>query len=160
MRQPISNSVKCKVKKTKEKKPKKLSFGTSKLEDYFAINFLDKLGVKYEYQKEIISIGRTFDFYLPEHNVLIEVDGDYYHFNEEVMKKPPNRMQKKNKRADDIKNRWALLNCIVLLRIWENDIKNNPSVVMNMLEKRLSKEKYNQSIIQKKKTCEFYLNKK
>ena len=52
-------------------------FGTSKLEEDFAKEFLDKLGVEYVYQFET-NIGRWFDFYLPKHNLLIEIDGGYW----------------------------------------------------------------------------------
>ena len=53
-------------------------FGTSKLEEDFARDFLDKLEVKYIYQFEARDIGRWFDFYLPEHNLIIEIDGGYW----------------------------------------------------------------------------------
>ena len=46
--------------------------------------------------------------------------------------------QKKNKRVDELKNKWAALNCIQLIRIWEHDINNNPSKVMEMLKKEIS----------------------
>lgn len=42
--QPIKNGVKKKEKKVKTPKKK---IGTSKLEEKFAKNFLDKLGIKY-----------------------------------------------------------------------------------------------------------------
>ena len=104
MKQPTpTTKIKIKPSKKKVKEEKKLSYGTSKLEIYFAENFLDKLGVKYEYQKQFKSINRVFDFWLPECNVLVEVDGDYYHLNTEVITKEPSRMQKKNMRVDKIK---------------------------------------------------------
>lgn len=53
-------------------------YGTSKLEQDFALNFLDKLNVEYDYQYEAKSIKRFYDFYLPKENLLIEVDGDYW----------------------------------------------------------------------------------
>lgn len=76
MKQPIRNNV----KKKKEKKivTKQHRYGTSKLEQRFAKEFLDALGIKYTYQFEAKGIGRFYDFYCYEANLIIEVDGDYY----------------------------------------------------------------------------------
>lgn len=79
MKQPIKNkSNKNKEKNnhhsiTNKNHPK---YGTSKLEEDFARDFLDKLGLEYTYQFEAKDIGRFFDFYCQ--GVLIEIDGDYW----------------------------------------------------------------------------------
>lgn len=113
-------------------------FGTSKLEQDFAHDFLDKLGVKYTWQFEAKDIGRFFDYYLDEHRVLIEIDGSYYHSDPRIYEgKELNRMQKRNKTVDAIKDKWALMHSIPLVRIWEKDIRENPSKVMDDLKKRL-----------------------
>ena len=142
------------VKKTKvvRKHPK---YGTSKLEEDFAKEFLDKLGVKYIYQFEAQDIGRYYDYAILLNDnmttgnmILVEIDGSYYHsdprlVNEEKM----NPMQKRNKRVDEYKDRWALLHGIPLIRIWEKDIRENPKMVMSELKKRLyiQEEKINTS---------------
>ena len=46
-------------------------------------------------------------------------------------------MQKRNKRVDELKNRWALMHGIPILRIWEKDIRETPEKVMNVLKERL-----------------------
>ena len=46
-------------------------------------------------------------------------------------------MQKHNKRVDELKNKWALLHGIPLIRIWEKDIRENPNKVMKELKERL-----------------------
>lgn len=66
------------TKKTAKNKKHHPQYGTSKLEEDFAKEFLDKLGVKYIYQFEAKDIKRYFDFFLNEKNLLIEVDGDYW----------------------------------------------------------------------------------
>lgn len=43
-------------------------------------------------------------------------------------------MQKRSHRVDEIKNQWAALHSIPLIRIWEHDINNNPTKVMKMLK--------------------------
>ena len=75
--QPIKkgNRQVVKPKKQRIKKPK---YGTSKLEEKFAKEILDKLGIKYIYQYEAKSIKRFYDFYCYEQNAIIEVDGDYW----------------------------------------------------------------------------------
>jgi very-short-patch-repair endonuclease len=135
----ISKQYKVKPKSTKKYIKKPIMIGTSKLEEDFAKEFLDKLGVKYIYQFEARSIGRYYDFYLPNHNLIIEVDGDYWHSNPKFYNNDSlTPTQKKNKRVDEAKNRWALMNGIPILRIWENDIRKNPTSVMQMLKETLN----------------------
>lgn len=119
------------------KEKKHPEYGTSKLEDRFAKDFLDKLGIVYETQYKAESIGRYYDFYLPSSNVLIEVDGDYYH-SYGLLYEQMSPMQKKNKRVDEQKDKWAREHNINLIRIWEHDINKNPSKVLNMLKEKLS----------------------
>lgn len=83
MKQPIKKQKNNKIvaiKNVKKENKKQIhpQYGTSKLEEDFAHNFLDKLGVKYIYQFEAKDIGRFFDFYLQDENLIIEVDGDYW----------------------------------------------------------------------------------
>ena len=122
-------------------------YGTSKLEEDFAKDFLDKLGVEYTYQFEAKDIGRFFDFYLPGHNLILEIDGSYFHSDPRIVKEEDmSPMQKKNRRVDEYKNRWALEHGIPLMRIWEKDIRENPDKVMNELKKRLYIEETKQAI--------------
>ena len=145
MAQPVKKIIKKtnKVKKikTKPSKPQKRKhkeYGTSKLEEKFAKEFLDKLGVKYVYQFKAESIGRFFDFYLPECRLIIEVDGGYWHSDPRVVEgKELTPTQKRNKRVDEHKNRWALEHGIPILRVWEKDIHENPSMVMKLLKEKI-----------------------
>lgn len=132
------------------KERKHPEYGTSKLEDKFAKNFLDKLGIKYETQFKAESIGRYFDFYLHDYNVIIEVDGDYFH-SYGLIYEQMSPMQKKNKRVDEQKDKWALHHKIPLIRIWEHDINKSPEKVMKMLKEELPKykEKYNKDLEKK-----------
>jgi very-short-patch-repair endonuclease len=150
MKQPIkkrtsitkNNSKKRTVSKTKPVKKTVRShpkFGTSKLEEDFARDFLDKLGVKYIWQFEAKDIGRFYDFYLPEHNLIIEVDGSWFHSDPRLVKEEEmNPMQKRNKRVDEYKNRWALAHGIPILRVWEKDIREQPIRVLKELKKILN----------------------
>ena len=118
----------------------KEKIGTSKLEDRFAHEFLDKLGVKYTRQFKAETIGRYFDFFLNDCRLLIEIDGDYYHSYGKIYEEM-SPMQKKNHRVDKEKDRWAMINCIPLIRIWEHDINKNPAKVMEILKKEIGYSK-------------------
>ena len=139
----VSKVVK-QTRKTVRSHPK---YGTSKLEEDFARDFLDKLGLKYAYQFEAKDIGRFYDFaiFLDESSgltlgsiILLEIDGSYFHSDPRLVKEENmNPMQKKNKRVDEYKDKWALMHGIPLIRIWEKDIRENPKMVMDGLKKRL-----------------------
>ena len=150
MKQPIKKKPLAK-KKTIKQKWKHPKFGTSKLEEDFARDFLVKLGVKFHYQFEAKEIGRFYDFYLPEHNLLIEIDGGYYHSDPRVVDENKlNPMQQRNKRIDEYKNRWALANGIPLIRIWEKDIREKPKQVLDELAKILGLQKTKMSLLENK----------
>lgn len=125
--------------KSQKKNPQ---FGTSKLEVDFAKNFLDKLGVKYVWQFEAKEIKRFFDYYLPDHNLIIEVNGSYWHADPRLYEdKKLTNTQKHDIRVDEYKKKWALLHGIPILYIWEKDIRENPSAVIKALKERLYLEK-------------------
>ena len=157
MKQPIKknkkndNKVKT-VKKVKVVKKQHPKYGTSKLEDDFAKEFLDKLGVKYVYQFEAKDIGIFFDFYLPDSNLIIEIDGDFWHGNPEKYKKEELKgHQIRAQRIDEYKTKWALMHSIPILRIWESDIRKNPKKVMETLKETLNIQNNKQRIIENKK---------
>jgi len=152
MKQPIKKKPLTKKKTIKPKQkwhhPK---FGTSKLEEDFARDFLVKLGVKFVWQFEAKDIGRFYDFYLKEHNLLIEVDGSYYHSDPRVVDENKlNPMQRKNKWVDAKKNEWALAHGIRLIRIWEKDIREHPNEVLNELRKILGLQQTKMSLLENK----------
>jgi very-short-patch-repair endonuclease len=132
----VSELIKKNIERSKKPHPK---YGTSKLEKKFAKEFLEKLGIKYEEQFEAKDIKRFYDFYLPDYQVIIEIDGDFYHGYGKVHEEK-NPMQKRNARVDEIKNEWAALHGYPLIRIWEHDINENPEKVLDMLRERLGVE--------------------
>jgi very-short-patch-repair endonuclease len=124
-------------KKTRQKR-KHPEFGTSKLEQDFAKNFLDKLGVKYTWQFEAKEIKRFFDYYLPDSNLIIEINGSYWHGDSRLYEQNElNRTQIKNIKVDEYKKEWALLHGIPIMYIWEKDLRENPKKVMEDLKARL-----------------------
>ena len=170
MRQITKKSKRIHIKNTKKNVSRK-KFGTSKLEEDFANNFLDLIGVDYIYEYFAKQIGRYYDFAIIDKNeknllfevkngiksvkqddkivpitMLIEIDGSYYHSDPRLVKEEDmNPMQKRNKRVDEVKNQWALMHGIPLIRIWEKDIRENPQMVMDYLKNRLHIEDTKQS---------------
>lgn len=152
-------------------------YGTSQLERDFARDFLDKNDIVYIYQFEAKEIKRFYDFaltcykdtnYIYEEkdgikcvkqegqffspDLLIEVDGSFYHGDPRVVKEEKiTPMHKHNKFIDELKNKWAALHGIPLLRIWEYDIRNNPQGVRKEIEKYIKLGKHKRQIIENKK---------
>ena len=113
-------------------------FGTSKLEIDFAKDFLDKLKLDYIWQFEAKEIGRFFDYFIPSKNIIIEIQGSYWHGDSRIYEeKDLNKTQKRNQRVDEYKEKWALMHGIPVYYIWEKDIRENPKMVMEELKKRL-----------------------
>ena len=125
-------------------------YGTSKLEDRFAKRFLDKLGINYIRQYKMGGTGRYCDFAVPEHNILIEVDGDYFHAYG-LLEEDMDAIQKKNHKVDLKKDRWALENNFIMVRIWEHDIIKHPSKVMKRLKELFGIQDKPKNKIKKKK---------
>ncbi len=113
----------------------KLSKNKSLLEIKFE-GYLDNLNIIYEYQYEIGK--KLYDFYIPSKNVLIEVDGDFYHCNpESTHNKPKYKCQFLTIKNDKNKNTYCEKNEIKLIRFWEKDINERPEWVISELKKYL-----------------------
>jgi very-short-patch-repair endonuclease len=94
---------------------------------------LNGLGISYIFQYTVN--GYNYDFYIPNKNILIEVDGDWWHCNSVLNIQPVYESQKHTVAHDLIKNKIALDNGYQLLRFWEHDIKTNRfDVVKNLME--------------------------
>ena len=144
MPQPVPKRKSAKVKVTKLSKEVKKrkphpKYGTSKLEDYFAENFLNVLGVKYVRQFEAKEIGRFYDFKI-ENGPILEINGSYWHGDKRIYEeKDLNSVQKKNIYIDNLKRRWAENNGIEIYYFWEKDIHENPEKILLTLKEILKK---------------------
>lgn len=128
-------------KQNKERKKRVFShpkYGTSKLEERFAREFLDKLGLKYTYQYEAQSIGRFFDFRIEPKGPIIEIQGSYWHGDSRLYEeKDLNATQKRSRRVDEYKRKWCSMNGIPIIYIWEEDINKDPEGIMRFLREKL-----------------------
>lgn len=84
--------------------------------------FLNLSGISFEKQKRMYYW--VVDFYIPSADLVIEVMGDYWHFNPRVFNEP-NTMQRKNIRRDKGKRAYLDKCDHNYLELWEFDINNN-----------------------------------
>lgn len=86
-------------------------------------SILNKLNIKFSHPFEIKNIEHFYlcDFYIPEYNLVIEVDGKYWH-------KYPNLREIDLIRNDELKNKGYNL-----IRVWENEFDLN--TIKNLLAK-------------------------
>jgi len=109
----------------------------SKLEKVF-MEIMDSAGIKYYDQFYVAEIPALYDFKIKGKNILIEVDGDFWHCKPGTQFEIPKYdAQKSNMITDQIKNEWAKANGYTLFRFWESDIQNNRLQVMKTLIENL-----------------------
>lgn len=96
-------------------------------------SILLQLGVNYEYQFEFKHYH--FDFYLMDYNILIEVDGDFFHCNPNTKHKEPKYPIQEQTVRNDKKKNALCLGSIQLERFWEYDINNHKDKVIKRLMK-------------------------
>lgn len=79
-----------------------------------------------KFEEEKIIDKWSFDFFLPDSNTYVEIDGDYFHSNPIIYKNgPKTKTQKINWYRDIKKNEFCQENNINLVRFWENEVLNN-----------------------------------
>jgi very-short-patch-repair endonuclease len=81
----------------------------------------DEMGINYKRQFSIEKNGHPYDFYIPSMNLLVEMDGVYWHTMENQVKKDKEQMAK----AEELGYN--------LVRITDKQIKDNPLVIKEVL---------------------------
>jgi len=102
-------------------------------------SLLEEYNINFKHQKfiKINNKMHSFDFWLPDHNTFIEVDGDYWHYNTNnpnVNKKPPNKKQINRMELDKEKNEYCKKNNIKLIRIWASELEERAEQVLEQLD--------------------------
>jgi very-short-patch-repair endonuclease len=77
--------------------------------------------------------GKIYDFYIPLKNILVEIDGNYYHGDENIYEEL-SAMQRRNKKNDKYKDVLAKGLGYEIERIWESDLKNNYNQVKERIK--------------------------
>ena len=118
-----------------EKKASKMSKKMTKPEREMN-QILTELKVEFEPQK-VVGF-KIYDFYVPQSNLLIEVDGDYFHANPDVYTEGDlNSMQKRNVKNDEFKDTLANGRGYILTRVWESDLAKKYEEVKDSIKKQL-----------------------
>lgn len=102
-------------------------------------SILKEMNIEYESQK--ILKGKIFDYYIPSANMLCEVDGDYYHGNEEKYE-TLNEMQKRTKQNDRYKDIISKGMGYGIFRVWESELKENRELVKERILNEILTKKF------------------
>ena len=87
---------------------------------------LEKSNIEYKFQYPLQwkrGWKKWYDFYIPKYNMLIEVDGTYWH-GREVKTADLNEQQWNTRRNDRLKNYLSKVRGYKLKRIWSNEINS------------------------------------
>jgi very-short-patch-repair endonuclease/transposase-like protein len=113
----------------------------SNLEKYFEKEFLINIKdvikkLNRQFRLKALNTLYFYDFYIKELNLIIEVDGDYWHINPKRFKfeDMPLHVQQYKEREKE-KYAWAIKHNYNVIRFWEDDIKNNPDFIKEELNK-------------------------
>jgi very-short-patch-repair endonuclease len=111
-------------------------FKPSKLETLLS-KYLDEWSIKYERQQ---SIGnKVFDFQIKNTNIIIEVDGDFWHCNPKLWPEGPAfQCQADAVLNDRVKDLILKEKGFRLIRLWESDIKKNIEEVKQKILKEIN----------------------
>lgn len=86
------------------------------------------------YDKDKINFWyREYDFLILNSNILIEVDGDYWHGNKNIFNEV-SEFQKSVQENDKIKEEFAIKNGYEIIRFWGSDVKNKKEEVINKIK--------------------------
>jgi very-short-patch-repair endonuclease len=100
-------------------------------------NILDELKIDYHAQFFINTNGTvySYDFYLPNYRLIIEVDGDYWHGGPGVQKHwyGVNETVQTDIKKDTI----AIDRGYRILRLWESQLKQNKKLIIDILQRKL-----------------------
>lgn len=80
-----------------------------------------KYGIEYKRQYNIEKHGHQYDFYIPDFNLLVEMDGEYFHNMEKQKIKDIQQVEKSIELGYNI------------IRITDKQIKNDPDIIIKKL---------------------------
>ena len=108
----------------------------NKLEKLVA-DILDFNQIRYTFQFFINKNGtcKSYDFKLKDSNIILEIDGDFWHGNESSNVKYID--YKKVQENDKLKTRLAKKEGFRIIRLWESDIKADLSIIIKSINRIL-----------------------
>lgn len=103
----------------------------SKLEN-FIYNFLDNKNILYLKNNRSFLSNKEIDIFIPSYNIGIECNGIYWH----------SELRGKNRNYHLNKTKLAQVKNVKLIQIFENEIINQPKIVISRLKSLLNLNKY------------------
>lgn len=92
---------------------------------------LDEVGSRY-IKQHLIGDKFCVDAFLPDHGLVIQFDGDYWHGNPDRFPDPDERQQKRMRR-DTSQDAYMTACGYEVLRFWEHEVKRSPDAVITQL---------------------------
>jgi very-short-patch-repair endonuclease len=104
------------------------------------ISILREMCIDYEeeFSIQFSNNYKVYDFRILD-NVLIEVDGDFVHYNRETIDSNFNAMHLKNRQNDMVKNWIAKNKGFKLIRFWGSTVQHDRELVIEKLQDEISK---------------------
>lgn len=101
--------------------------------ELFVSSILDKNNIKYKHQFFLSKDGvcKSYDFKIKDTNILLEIDGDYWHGGPSLDKHF--FKLEEVKQNDLFKDQLAKDNGFRLIRIWESEIYKDPDVILKTI---------------------------
>ena len=95
---------------------------------------LDEHSIQYTFQYFLRDgdVCKSYDFHIHNTNILLEIDGDYWHGKEAAKNKFKGYV--KVQENDKVKTQLAQIKGFKVIRFWESDIKNNPKIIVTSLK--------------------------
>jgi len=124
----------------KNKEDGKMSTGYTMTKQHeMTIKQLEEMHINYECEYPIKYY--LVDIYLPDYNLMIEVNGDYWHSNPMLGYDTKAEVQKKRIRTDKSKHAYVKNQYnIEILYLWENDIIKNQELCKALICKYIEKD--------------------
>ena len=101
---------------------------------------LKKLQPTMDVEPQFVLEGKSFDFYVPKYNLLIEYNGDYWYCNPELYDENYYHKKKRMKSIDiwehdskkiELSEKYGYN----LEVVWERDYKTNPNIIFDKISK-------------------------
>ena len=89
-------------------------------------------------EQYLINNKITVDVYIPDHNLIIQWWGDYWHCNPIFIKnREPNNTQKKRMISDKSQHNYLIKCGYKILYFWENEVYKNADIVLEKIKSEL-----------------------
>lgn len=94
---------------------------------------LEELDIGYEQHFGLCA--RIYDFYIEDYQLLIEINGDYWHNNPKIYKDfPEDKKREAGQKRDDVKFNMARAYDFNILFIWESEMNNHADQIIKILK--------------------------